>query len=261
MGIYYKTIDKVDKPWLIMVHGFTQSHKVYTEQIKFFEKKYKLLLIDLRGHGKSPDNLGAYGIEEYAGDVDAVIQDLGIDSFFYWGTHTGTAVGLVLALKYKTQIKAIVSEGTVLPGFDMPRVTELLNRAKEITKKQGVEVAKLDWFEHADWFDYMREHPIECRAKGHKELVQQFRGTPWSHTLEARAVTNINVRLEELAQPMLIYNGEFDMPDFLNVAKRIGEVVRSSTVVSIPNSGAFPCWENPGEVNKVVDEFLNGHVS
>jgi pimeloyl-ACP methyl ester carboxylesterase len=97
-----------------MVHGFTQNCNYFSAQIPGFQKDFRILLTDLRGHGKSTSAAGPYGIEEYADDILMIIDEIGIEKAHYWGTHTGAAIGLVLALQQPERFSSLILEGTFL---------------------------------------------------------------------------------------------------------------------------------------------------
>lgn len=250
-----------DKPWLVMVHGFTQSHIIFDLQCKEFCKDFNILLVDLRGHGESGDMDGPYGIEEYTDDLEQIIEYYRIKAFYFWGTHTGTAIGMVYALRYPGRVQALVMEGAVLPGFDMPRVTELINRARRLSSEKSVEAAKKDWFDHADWFGYMRMHPEECRAAEHGRIISRFGGKPWITSLRPKDVMNVNSRLNEFHMPVLLYNGEADLDDFFKSSAHIHEQIKHSQRKVISKAGGFPCWENPVAVYRLVRSFLNENMA
>ena len=84
-------------------------------------------------------------------------------------------------------------------------------RNLKILKEKGVEIAKKDWLEHADWFEYIRNNPEECRAEDHKKMVFQFKGAPLLCTLKSEDVTPIADKLKSITQPVFVYNGEHDM--------------------------------------------------
>ena len=108
--IYYTQIHETgeDNPWLTMIHGFSHTHDYFSAQIPLFQENFKLLLADLRGHGKSVHVHGPYGIEEYADDIISVLDDAGIEKTHYWGTHTGAAIGLILAQRYPDRFATLV---------------------------------------------------------------------------------------------------------------------------------------------------------
>lgn len=74
--------------------------------------------------------------------------------------------------------------------------------------------------------------------------------------IKPRETTNVNSRLKELNLPILIYNGEEDMDEFLEAARHMRAEIKSADFVLIPKSGGFPCWENPDAVNNAVSSFM-----
>lgn len=72
--IYHrKFIHPKSKTWVVFVHGAGGSNIVWFRQLKEFKKHFNVLLIDLRGHGKSkPANQeedSGYSFDEVAIDV------------------------------------------------------------------------------------------------------------------------------------------------------------------------------------------------
>ncbi len=257
-AIYYKVIDinGSNEPWLTMVHGFTHNHNYFSSQIVEFQQNFRLLLPDLRGHGRSAGAAGPYGIEEYADDLVAILDENGIVHTHYWGTHTGAAIGLVLAIRQPERFSSLILEGTFLPGYDMPRVVELIDRARSLAQSKGKNAALDDWFSHAEWFEYIRNHPQQCRADEHRKMTFEFKGTPLLSTLTPRQVTHVSECLHNVHQPTLIYNGKYDLHDFKLAASYLACELSNAEQEQIPEAGGFPGWENPETVNKLVRNFL-----
>jgi 3-oxoadipate enol-lactonase len=257
-AIYHEVIDinGQDDPWLIMVHGFTHNCHYFSEQVLAFQKSFRIFLTDLRGHGKSASVPGPYGIEEYVDDIAAALNDNGIEKAHYWGTHTGAAIGLVLALRHPKRFASLVLEGTFLPGFPMPRVGELITRARSIAQSKGIDMALEDWFHHADWFAYIRDHPQVCRAEEHRAMVFEFEGIPWLSDLTPRPVTPVAECLANIHQPTLVYNGKYDLDDFKRAALQLEAGLPNVQHEEIPEAGGFPGWENSQAVNLLVGNFL-----
>jgi len=260
--IYHKVIDINERhnPWIVMVHGFTHNCSYFSAQVADFQKDFRILLTDLRGHGKSASAAGPYGIEEYADDILLALDEAGVEKAHFWGTHTGSAIGLVLALRQPARFASLVLEGTFLPGFPMPRVGDLINRARSIARSEGLEAALEDWFEHADWFEYIREHPEACRAKEHKTLLREFTGIPWLSNLTPHQVTPVSECLANIHQPVLVYNGKYDLDDFKRAARYLEAGLPRVQWEEIPDAGGFPGWENPQAVNLLVHGFLSRHT-
>ena len=73
--LYYKEfIHPESKEWVVFIHGAGGSSAVWYKQLKDFKVHYNLLLIDLRGHGKSAELPQAIYNEEYT--IRAVTEDI-----------------------------------------------------------------------------------------------------------------------------------------------------------------------------------------
>ncbi len=254
--IAYETRGDAGRPWLTLVHGFSQNRRYFEPALPQLEEKFRLLLVDLRGHGDSAGLPGPFGIEEYADDLEQIFAHEKIERTRYWATHTGTAVGLVLTLRQPELLGKLVLEGAVLPGFPMPRTAELQARASAIARSEGVLVALEDWFDGADWFANMREHPEKTNAAGQRELVNEFAGAPWLSDLAPEPVPDVRSRLAEIHQRTLVYNGEYDLEEFKQGAAVLEAGPANVERLVIPGAGGFPLWERPGRVVPIVLRHL-----
>ncbi|MDH3472524.1 MAG: alpha/beta hydrolase [Rhodospirillales bacterium] len=245
-------------PWLVMVHGMSGDHRVFAEQVEFFRDRYRILLVDLPGHGLSAGVPGPFGHHELAGHVQAALGEAKLARLHYWGTHTGAAIGLLLALGQPGRFASLILEGAVLPGRVMPSVARELAATLEVLEADGLDAAKRRWFDKAGWFEVMRSRPEECRAERHWQIVADFGGRPWSDPGEPLLVAPVEQDLKTLGVPVLAYNGEYDLADFIDVAQRLETLLPDVKCCIIPEAGGFPAWEFPARVNALVEDFLAG---
>jgi pimeloyl-ACP methyl ester carboxylesterase len=258
---HYELISAVgsSRPCLVMVHGFSQHSGVFSAQVDWFRGRYPLLLIDLPGHGKSRGIEGPYGLQEYSEGVLAALDDAAVDAFHYWGTHTGAAVGLLLATQNPGRFQSLTLEGAVLPGVEMPTVAAAFARARAVALSKGIDAARRDWFAEAEFFDVIRRHPETCRSPEHWALISEFDGGPWSDVSLPRPVPSIVGRLAEVRSPTLLLNGEHDSSDFMDVADVLQRDLPVAERAIIAGAGGFPLWELPTAVNECVESFIMRH--
>lgn len=243
-------------PWLVMVHGLSGDHRVFDRQVEAFRGRYRMLLVDLPGHGLSAGVPGPYGHRDLAGQVAGALDAAGLDRLHYWGTHTGAAVGLLLALGQPERFASLVLEGPVLPGRVMPSVAHELEATCAVLEAEGLEAAKRRWFEEAEFFEVMRNRPTDCRAEQHRRIIADFGGRPWSDPGQPQVVAPVEDVLGGLDMPVLAYNGEHDLADFLDLAERFEQLLPNVRRCLIAEAGSFPAWEFPARVNAVVGDFL-----
>ncbi len=244
-------------PWLVLVHGLSGDHRVFSEQVRAFRDRYRILLVDLPGHGLSAGVPGPFGHYELAGHVRGALDEAGLAHLHYWGTHTGAAVGLLLALRQPDRFASLILEGAVLPGRAPPSVARELGATLEVLEAEGLDAAKHRWFDKSGWFDVMRGRPDECRAETHRRIVMDFGGAPWSGPGEPRPVAPVEADLAALEVPVLAYNGAHDLADFLAVADDLEARLPNLRRHSIAEAGGFPAWEFPARVNALVQDFLD----
>ena len=254
----YKTVIEAgaEAPWLAMVHGMSGDHRVFSAQVAAFKARCRIVLIDLPGHGLSHDVPGPFGHAEMVVHVAATLAEVGAEPCHYWATHTGTALGLLLAIDQSGRFRSMILEGAVLPGHVMPAVDRELKRARDTAGTAGVPAALKQWFDDAAWFDVMRANPEACRAAEHWAIVAAFSGPPWLYTGAAAPIAPIDGRLASLDVPVLLYNGDHDLGDFVDVADRLEALLPRVTRATIADAGGFPAWEFPDRVNRLAEDFM-----
>lgn len=246
----------LNRPWLTLVHGAAQDRRVFTAQVAAFRASYRVLLIDLPGHGLSSALPGPYGPEEYAASVREALRTAGVERTHFWGTHTGAGVGLLLACREPARIASLVLEGPVFPHRLPPSVLEMFARVKDLARKQGLEPARRYWWERSPWFEVIREHPEACQADAQLAMLEEFQGLPWLDTGTPEPVDFSEGELGRLQLPVLIVNGEHEVPDFLTAADEMMALLPNAERVIVPGGGGFPLWEFPERVNAEVARFL-----
>lgn len=238
----------------MFVHGFTQNSEIFNKQIEFFKDSYNLVLVDLRGHGKSSNLSGPYGIEEYTDDLQELFWNLSLRSIIFWGTHTGTAIGLNLYFRNPKYLSCMILEGSVIPGYNTPDLTKNIANAKCISSSNGLDKAIESWM-NSPWFDYMRESPIQARYHEHMRIIKSFSGNPWKSNLIPEEVRPVLLEFKRLKLPVLAYNGANDMEEFFKMTNELKKCETVSVEI-IPDAGGFPLWENPDYVNRLVSKYL-----
>jgi 2-succinyl-6-hydroxy-2,4-cyclohexadiene-1-carboxylate synthase len=85
--------------------------------VPYFQDEYRLILVDLRGHGKSDKPQTGYHIDEMAHDVSGVMARLGIERAHIVGSSLGAEVGLSLAANEPEKVISLVCEGALYSEY------------------------------------------------------------------------------------------------------------------------------------------------
>jgi pimeloyl-ACP methyl ester carboxylesterase len=79
----------VAQPALVFVHGWSCDRSYWKNQIEPFARKFRVVTVDLAGHGDSGVGRKDWTIESFGADVDAVVNKLGLDRVILIGHSMG----------------------------------------------------------------------------------------------------------------------------------------------------------------------------
>ncbi|MDL2143910.1 alpha/beta hydrolase [Flavobacterium tructae] len=93
---------------IVFLHGFLENKKMWKDYVDFFSEKYRVITIDLLGHGES-DSLGyVHTMEDNANAVQEVLNHLKIEKTIIVGHSMGGYVGLAFAELFPKNIQKLV---------------------------------------------------------------------------------------------------------------------------------------------------------
>lgn len=97
---------------LVFVHGWCCDQGYWREQVDTFSQKYKVVTIDLAGHGKSGTGRDDYTLQAFGLDVANVVKHLELDRIILIGHSMGGGVILSAAGQLKEQVLAVIGVDT-----------------------------------------------------------------------------------------------------------------------------------------------------
>jgi pimeloyl-ACP methyl ester carboxylesterase len=116
--IYHKTYKhKNSKTWVVFVHGAGGSNVVWFRQLRDFKKHFNVLLVDLRGHGKSKKEYSKeekYKFDEIALDVVHIMNHLNIAKAHFVGVSLGCIVIRGIDKLAPGRAESIIFSGAVI---------------------------------------------------------------------------------------------------------------------------------------------------
>jgi len=117
--IYYKVYG--DGPPLILLHGFTQTSQIWHHFVAEFSQHYRLIIPDMRGHGRSTNPTNQFTHRQSALDIFALLDQLGIDHFKSIGFSSGGETLIHMATQIPGRVEAMVLIGAASYWPEQPR--------------------------------------------------------------------------------------------------------------------------------------------
>ena len=92
---------------IVLLHGFLENQRMWDGFVDSFSKKYRIITIDLLGHGQTECLGYVHSMEDNADMVHAVLSELRIRKAIFVGHSMGGYVALALAELYPETIKGL----------------------------------------------------------------------------------------------------------------------------------------------------------
>lgn len=115
---------------LVLLHGNNEDSTYFKHQIEYFSKKYRVIAVDTRGHGRSPRGDGDFTLARFSEDLLGFLNSHSIETPNILGFSDGGNIALLFALKHPERVKCLILNGAnlyakgVKPSVQIPTVVE-----------------------------------------------------------------------------------------------------------------------------------------
>ena len=249
---------------LILVHGFAASVHAWRPWIERLKGDYRLIAIDLPGHGltEAPKNYRA-SLEGNAALITSLADHAGVSRFVLAGNSMGGAVSLAYAMSRPQRLDGLVLiDSAGWPGEDgkksggPPGFVQLFNNpvGRGIIKwfdprmfaRGGLKSAYLDESLVTD--DLIDRYAELALAPGHRDILLTQQSSP------ANPVTKDDFR--KIAVPTLVLAGEQDKLIPVEDSRAIAAAIPGARLVTYPDGGHLPMEQLPDRSARDLDAFL-----
>lgn len=239
---------------VVLLHSFLGSSEIWRGQVPALAQHYRVIKIDLRGHGRSDNIEGPFTLYDAVDDVIAVLDALGIERAVWCGLSIGGMVAMRGAIRYPERVA-----GLVLMDTDAGAETAW-NRMKY--RAMGGVVSTFGFcpllpLVSALMFGATTRRDNPTLVDETRQMIARNHIDSARRCLEALMRRDSVVgRLQEIEVPALVVVGEEDRMLPPSHSRRIRERLPDAGLTMIPNAGHMTPLEQPERVNTAVLAFL-----
>lgn len=246
-----------DEPTVVLPTSVTlTTAEQWKRQVPFLSRWFRVLVVELRGNGRSdvPDGAAAYRMDEAVADVVAVLDHHGVGTALAVGLSGGGRVVLELAAGHPDRVSGVVAVDplVMVPVPDVPEVFDTDGRFRE-------EFVTDDFPRFVQFFAslvYSDPHS----TKLHDDLLRWSAGTTARAFLDSQTAflphdaAAARLLCERIRCPVLVVHGEEDRLIPVSSAAAVARWTGGELAV-LPGSGHVPNLRYPVRTNLLVRDF------
>jgi aminoacrylate hydrolase len=256
-GLWYEWHGPPEAEIVMLSAGLGGSASYWTPNLAALTERYRVLLYDHRGTGRSDRNLpAALTVDHMAADLLGLIAALDLPPAHFVGHAAGAAIGLTLALEAPQRLRSLVAvNGWASLDPHFARCFE----------------ARLMLLLHGGPRAYLRAQPIflypaawvsEHSARLDAETEEQLHHFPGADSLERRIAAlqsfYVEDRLGEIETPLLALAAADDMLVPWTCSRRLADAVRNGSLEVMEWGGHACNLTDPGKFDRILLAWLAG---
>lgn len=221
------------QPPVLFLHGGMSNSNYWGRQVEHLARSHAVIVMDTRGHGRSPVTSSKFGYSLFARDVAALMDFLKLRQASIVGWSDGAVTGLQLAMSRPERVARLFAfGGNTTPGGLKPdgaqsrTFIEYGNRCKK---------------EYAELSPHPERWPL---------LLDGLRVMWRSEPNFARRL------LGAIPVPTTISDGAHDEIIKRNHTETMARTIPGATLALLPDVSHFAMLQDPGQFNAALDEFL-----
>jgi 3-oxoadipate enol-lactonase len=253
--IHYDTFGRSEGEPVLLVQGLGADSRGWIRQRRAVGERYRAIVVDNRGVGRSDIPEGPYDLEVMASDMVAVLDELELDSVHVVGASMGGIISQILAVRHQERVRSLTLACTGCHHLQWRR--DLLAEWAELARTKGMR-AVVD--EAHRWLIGPRSRVRFWPVIGWLgPLALQVRPEAFVAQIEAILALDDSLRfeLEQVKVPTLVLVGSQDILTPIGDSELIHELIPDSELVIVTGAAHGFMVENAGSFNRAVRGFLD----
>jgi pimeloyl-ACP methyl ester carboxylesterase len=239
------TVQGTGAPAIVFVHGWSLDKSIWNDQVKVFSAKYKVVTIDLAGHGESGRSRKNYTMELFGEDVASVVNKLKLEKVILVGHSLGGSVVIEAANILKGKVIGLIGADTFQKfeeGEPADRAEQYLTTFKSNFVGSAKDYASLLFLPNADTL-LVNRVAEKMSSANPKIAIDVMR-----NSYEYNSIASI----KKLNVPIISINCE-KFPVKLEENRKY---VKSFELKKMNGVGHFVMLEDPTKFNQLLNEAI-----
>ncbi|PTW62026.1 3-oxoadipate enol-lactonase [Breoghania corrubedonensis] len=233
-------------PTLVLLHSLGTSLHLWDPQLAALKRRYRLLRLDMRGHGLSEAGSSPFSLDDLAHDVLKITGKLGIGDFSVAGVSIGGMIAQRLADLAPDRLLSMILVDTSLITASPQAWIERAREVRERGLDHMVEGIVSRWVTPA-FLDTVE-------ADGLRQMLRRTSIEGFAGCAEALAGADLR-QPENTRVPTLVLVGDTDVSTPLAACRELAEA-RRGRLIQLSSAAHIPNFEQPRVLAAAMEDFL-----
>jgi len=244
--------DGGEKPPVMLIHGVGADGTSWDQIAAALAPDFRVLRLDLRGHGRSGHIEGALALDDFIEDVIAVLDARAAPAAHVVGFSLGGMIAQGIALRHAHRVRRLVLLSAVAGRTAEER--ERVQARLAILEEQGI--AAITGAAQERWFTpgFIARHP-DLVAQRMRQLRENH-APSYAAAYTVFSTSDLGEQLHAIRAPSLIATGEHDVGSNTRMARFMHGEIEGSRLAILPNLRHSILLEAPELVTRLVRDFL-----
>lgn len=256
-GLEFFLEDRGAGPAVLLAHGMWCDGAMFADLARDLARDHRVLIPDLRGHGRSAVPAKQWTIAQVADDLAGLLDAVRVSRVTLLGFSMGGMAAVDFALRYGSRLDGLALVGTSAAGEDLVRIAEIRTLARiiqltgqsPILAREAARAAFSPAFRESNAAAVVRWEST-VRAMSNGALIHALRAVAGRRSLLER--------LGEIQVPTLVVTGGADRVLKPRWSKAMHRRLRYSRLVTYPGVGHAVPTERPAEVAALLRGLREG---
>jgi pimeloyl-ACP methyl ester carboxylesterase len=249
-------------PPLVLIMGYRLNSRAWPLNfIELLAKRFKVIIFDNRGTGKSDKPTFGYDISNMANDVCGLLNHLEIPRANVLGYSMGGAIAQEFTRQFPGRIAGLVLCATMCGGpraiYAPPPVVRVM---RELEGLKPEEIARQIW-KVTYSPGYLEKHRELAEDQMRREIAAPTPLHAADLQFQAFAEFDCSKALPNIQTPTLVMTGDLDQLVSPQNSKIIANLISGAHRIVIPGCGHRIMWEATDECAAIVTDFLANSVN
>ena len=244
---------------LILINGVSMDFSYWIMQVPELSKKYRVVVFDNRGVGRTDSPEPPYTTEMMADDLAALMDALAIESAHILGLALGGLVAQEFALKYPDRTRSLILNASAsCPELEAPRSMHLGNTMLMLAKAEySLETRirmSIAWALTEEFFESTEQVQMVINLILAAPCPQTAQGLEGQVT--AGRTHDTRDRLSRITAPTLVLVGREDLVLPVELSEKLAAGIPNAELKILESGGHLVCYEYTTKFNQAVLDFL-----